>query len=78
MSTDPKPVCPACGAGSFEMRGERRVYATLTDELEVDGWSEADPDWIEWDTNKSAAEVIYCQGCDAEWTREVLLEVAKQ
>jgi hypothetical protein len=70
--------CPNCNSTEFEARGSRRVYAKLDANLEIDGWQEADPDWIEWDELGDPQEgtmtlAVYCLNCDWELRKDDLL-----
>lgn len=69
-------TCPNCGGDEFEKRGQRRVYARLDDDLEIDGWEEADADTIVWDHQPAPPgdEYIYCLGCDGMFTEAMLID----
>ena len=59
--------CPQClDEAEFEIRGDRRVYITLDDDLEEDEWTEADSNSIEIDSFEDGAEIVYCTSCDSE------------
>jgi len=67
-------VCPNCGSSELEKRGQRRVYAFLDDDLQVDGWNEGDPAWIDWDTDDEHNVLVYCTGCESEFTETAIRE----
>lgn len=61
--------CPDCNGTAFEKRGERRTYHPLDAALQDDSWSEGD---VTIDTDDGGEDVIYCVGCDSEFTEKEL------
>lgn len=69
-------VCPQCGCADFEKRGTRRTYHPLTADLEADSWNEGDIEIDMFDSGED--EIVYCCGCDSEFTESELRTPSRQ
>jgi hypothetical protein len=73
---EPTPIpCPECGQTEygFEKRGDVRCYIALDPCTLAEDTHNTPIETLETDTNGDGEEIIYCNGCDSEFTEAELL-----